>query len=68
MFTPQARSDLFSYLAAEVLSRVDDRIAVFTGTTCQDRREEVKAAFNADPAKESLRILICTDAAIFDRA
>jgi superfamily II DNA/RNA helicase len=29
----------------------------------QDRREEVKAAFNADPAKEPLRILICTDAA-----
>jgi hypothetical protein len=43
--------------------RVDDRIAVFTGTTNQDRREDVKAAFNADPAKEPLRILICTDAA-----
>ena len=43
--------------------RVDDRIAVFTGATGQDRREEVKAAFNADPAKEPLRILICTDAA-----
>ena len=43
--------------------QVDDRIAVFTGTTGQDRREEVKAAFNADPAKEPLRILICTDAA-----
>ncbi len=43
--------------------QIDDRIAVFTGTTSQDRREEVKAAFNADPAKEPLRILICTDAA-----
>ena len=43
--------------------QVDDRIAVFTGATGQDRREEVKAAFNADPAKEPLRILICTDAA-----
>lgn len=43
--------------------QVDDRIAVFTGTTGQDRREEVKAAFNADPSKEPLRILICTDAA-----
>ncbi|HEY5130066.1 MAG TPA: DISARM system SNF2-like helicase DrmD, partial [Bradyrhizobium sp.] len=43
--------------------QADDRIAVFTGTTGQDRREEVKAAFNADPAKEPLRILICTDAA-----
>lgn len=43
--------------------RADERIAVFTGATGQDRREEVKAAFNADPAKEPLRILICTDAA-----
>jgi SNF2 family DNA or RNA helicase len=43
--------------------RADERIAVFTGATGQDRREEVKAAFNADPAKEALRILICTDAA-----
>jgi superfamily II DNA/RNA helicase len=43
--------------------RVDDRIAVFTGTTNQDRREEVKAAFITDPAKEPLRSLICTDAA-----
>jgi ERCC4-related helicase len=43
--------------------RADDRIAIFTGATGQDRREEVKAAFNADPAKEPLRILICTDAA-----
>src|SRR5579863_1984920 len=43
--------------------RAEDRIAVFTGATGQDRREEVKAAFNADPEKEPLRILICTDAA-----
>ena len=43
--------------------QIDHRIDVFTGITGQDRREEVKAAFNADPAKEPLRILICTDAA-----
>ena len=43
--------------------RADERIGVFTGATGQDRREEVKRAFNADPAKEPLRILICTDAA-----
>jgi len=41
----------------------DERIGIFTGATGQDRREQVKAAFNADPAKEPLRILICTDAA-----
>jgi superfamily II DNA/RNA helicase len=43
--------------------RADERIAIFTGITGQDKREEVKAAFNANPAKEPLRILICTDAA-----
>jgi hypothetical protein len=43
--------------------RADERIDVFTGATGQDRREQVKAAFNADPADEPLRILICTDAA-----
>ena len=43
--------------------RIDERIGVFTGTTGADRREAVKRAFNADPAVEPLRILICTDAA-----
>jgi SNF2 family DNA or RNA helicase len=43
--------------------RADERFAVFTGATGQDRREQVKYAFNADPTNEPLRILICTDAA-----
>jgi hypothetical protein len=43
--------------------RGDERIGTFTGITGQNRREEVKLAFNADPTKEPLRILICTDAA-----
>jgi superfamily II DNA or RNA helicase len=43
--------------------RCDERIDVFTGATSAERREEVKRAFNCDPAKEPLRILICTDAA-----
>jgi Helicase conserved C-terminal domain/SNF2-related domain len=43
--------------------RGDERIATFTGLTGQRRRDEVKLAFNADPAKEPLRILLCTDAA-----
>jgi ERCC4-related helicase len=42
---------------------IDKRIAAFTGATGSDRREEVKQAFNRDPAIEPLRILICTDAA-----
>jgi ERCC4-related helicase len=43
--------------------QANDRIAVFTGITGQYRRDEVKRAFNADPEKEPLRILLCTDAA-----
>jgi hypothetical protein len=41
----------------------EDRIRAFTGTTSQDRREDIKQAFNRDPIKEPLRILLCTDAA-----
>jgi superfamily II DNA or RNA helicase len=41
----------------------DDRIASFTGATPLVRREELKLRFNADPAKDPLRILVCTDAA-----
>jgi hypothetical protein len=43
--------------------RADERIATFTGITGQGRRDEVKRQFNADPATEPLRILLCTDAA-----
>jgi len=43
--------------------RAEERIGVFTGTTSTQRRETLKQAFNADPAKEPLRILLCTDAA-----
>lgn len=42
---------------------IDDRIGVFSGATGSDRREQIKYAFNADPDREPLRILICTDAA-----
>ncbi|MEL4474535.1 helicase-related protein, partial [Shewanella algae] len=49
--------------AIEGTDRADDRIGIFTGTTSMQRRETLKQAFNADPAKEPVRILICTDAA-----
>lgn len=39
------------------------RIRTFTGATPADRREEIKDAFNTDPAVEPVRILVCTDAA-----
>nr|WP_294528790.1 DISARM system SNF2-like helicase DrmD [uncultured Rhodopila sp.] len=41
----------------------EDRFATFTGATPLDRREELKRRFNADPANDPLRVLICTDAA-----
>lgn len=41
----------------------DDHVASFTGVTSTDRREELKRRFNADPAADPLRILLCTDAA-----
>ncbi|MBI4783074.1 MAG: helicase [Oscillatoriophycideae cyanobacterium NC_groundwater_1537_Pr4_S-0.65um_50_18] len=39
------------------------RLGVFHGGMGDDRREEIKLAFNSDPAKHPLRILIATDAA-----
>jgi SNF2 family DNA or RNA helicase len=41
----------------------EDRIAVFSGSTPADRREEIKHAFNTAPGDHPLRILIATDAA-----
>jgi len=49
--------------AIEGTDLADRRIAVFRGSTPAFGREEIKKAFNADPAKEPLRILIATDAA-----
>ena len=49
--------------AIDGTDRADDRIAIFHGPTPHDEREAIKLAFNADPAKHPLRILIATDAA-----
>ncbi len=43
--------------------RAEERIRTFHGGMGEDTREEIKRAFNADPAKHPLRILIATDAA-----
>ena len=51
---------------AEAISHTDraaERIATFTGSTSRERREEIKHAFNTEPANHPLRILIATDAA-----
>jgi SNF2 family DNA or RNA helicase len=49
--------------AIEYTDRADDRIAVFHGPTPAEEREAIKLAFNAEPAKHPVRILIATDAA-----
>jgi superfamily II DNA or RNA helicase len=43
--------------------RAADRILVFHGPTPPAKREEIKQAFNTDPRKHPVRILIATDAA-----
>ncbi|HEY1067836.1 MAG TPA: DISARM system SNF2-like helicase DrmD, partial [Pirellulales bacterium] len=43
--------------------RADERIDVYRGSTPAADRTRVKEAFNTDPAKHPLRILLCTDAA-----
>jgi superfamily II DNA or RNA helicase len=49
--------------AIEGTDRAGERIEVFHGPTPPDKREELKHAFQADPKKHRLRILIATDAA-----
>ena len=43
--------------------RAPERIEIFHGPTPSEQRDAIKKAFNADPAKQPLRILIATDAA-----
>lgn len=43
--------------------RDDERILTFHGGIGEERREAIKAAFNMDPERHPLRILVATDAA-----
>jgi ERCC4-related helicase len=62
-------TDTKRYLEQQLRSAIastdhaEERIATFHGGMGDDNREEVKRAFNTDPAKHPLRILIATDAA-----
>ena len=49
--------------AIEGTHRADERIEVIDGLTSSTVRKEIQRRFNADPAKEPLRILLATDAA-----
>lgn len=53
---------LFSILAAEGLTG-GDRLMTMYGGMDRDQREEIKAAFQTDPAQSPVRILLATDAA-----
>ena len=61
--------DTLRYLQQQLSAVLDDtdrgmeRIEVFRGSTPADDRERVKKAFNGDPAKHPVRILLATDAA-----
>ena len=50
-------------LVVEGSDRAGERIMTFHGGIGEERREAIKAAFNADPEAHPLRILIATDAA-----
>jgi superfamily II DNA or RNA helicase len=41
----------------------EDRLAVIQGSTPTDEREYIRSQFTADPTKESVRVLVATDAA-----
>jgi len=49
--------------AIEGTDRADKRLEVIDGLTAGTRRKEIQHRFNADPAKDPLRILLATDAA-----
>jgi len=67
LFTEYA--DTKRYLVARLEEAIaasdqaESRIRTFHGGMGEDAREEVKLAFNADPARHPLRILVATDAA-----
>jgi superfamily II DNA or RNA helicase len=49
--------------AIEGTDRADERIEIIDGLTAGARRKEIQRRFNADPARDPLRILLATDAA-----
>jgi superfamily II DNA or RNA helicase len=48
--------------AIQGTDRAEERLAVYHGPTPTAQRDEIKRAFNADPKKHPLRILLATDA------
>jgi hypothetical protein len=55
------RRQLEAHLQAT--DRADARLAIYRETTTIDERQEIKEAFNTDPADHPVRILLATDAA-----
>lgn len=50
-------------LACAGTDRAEMRVSVYRGSTPAAEREEIKRAFNGDPARYPVRVLLCTDAA-----
>ena len=42
----------------QATDRADARVAVYRGSTSLDERQEIKEAFNTDPADHPVRILL----------
>ncbi len=61
--TRSATSSSSSRPRSQSTDRAAERIAIYDGPTPQAEREEIKRAFNTDPKKHPVRILIATDAA-----
>lgn len=49
--------------ALQQTDRAEERVEVYHGPTPEPRRKEIKKAFNADPKRHPVRILLATDAA-----
>ncbi len=61
--TPSPTSAATSKPSSEKTDRPEGRLAIFKGSTSLEERQEIKEAFNADPAEHPVRILLATDAA-----
>ncbi len=61
--------DTLAYLRRHLEAHLDGtdgaeaRVAIYRGSTTLDERQEIKEAFNTDPADHPVRILLTTDAA-----
>ena len=63
VFTEYAHTVQWLQRVLEARGYGADRLSVIQGSTDVEQRELIRARFNADPAKEPVRVLLATDAA-----